>query len=714
MSKSAQEPKSVVLIVDDDALTRAMVRGTLENAGHKVLEAPDGDTGARMAIDQRPDLIVLDVQMPGRDGLEVCSQLRTTPRTANVPIFIMTSSDRAEDVQCAFNAGANDFISKPFSPLILRDRVRFMLRATQAFAALERSQSNFAMAQRVARVGNWVLDVPSGTVEVSDEAARILGIEIEAQTHDLQSMHANLATADRDSLLESVRRLSIRGDAFETEFTVNSSRGSLRVHAHGERFFDPGTLDYRLVCAVLDITDLASAKAHAHQLAYTDMVTGLANRTKFKEVLGEHLAKGEACAVLFIDLDRFKRINDSLGHGVGDDVLRATGQRLLGALRGRARAGECTLLARLGGDEFAVMVSQVGDDKMALRVGERLCKSLAEPIKVGDFNLVVTASVGVACGSGGPHILGALLRSADQAMHLSKSADGNCVRLYNADADVEGRDRLWMESELQQALTRGHFVLHYQPKVDVHSLDLRGCEALVRWQHPERGMISPGAFIPLAEETGLIVPIGEWVLREACRVQRSILDQGLEPGPISVNLSARQFALNDLPETVEQILRDSRLPPNQLDLEVTESMVMGDVERAIETMHRLKALGVTLSIDDFGTGQASLGYLQRFPADTLKIDRSFIIHAAQRHEDSVIASMIIAIGRALNIKVVAEGVEDESQLAFLRSQGCDVMQGYYFSRPLPDEAYRALVISARDDDPPSPEATFSRRSRARS
>ena len=508
--------------------------------------------------------------------------------------------------------------------------------------------------------------------------------------------------------------LSIRGDAFETEFTVNSSRGSLRVHAHGERFFDPGTLDYRLVCAVLDITDLASAKAHAHQLAYTDMVTGLANRTKFKEVLGEHLAKGEACAVLFIDLDRFKRINDSLGHGVGDDVLRATGQRLLGALRGRARAGECTLLARLGGDEFAVMVSQVGDDKMALRVGERLCKSLAEPIKVGDFNLVVTASVGVACGSGGPHILGALLRSADQAMHLSKSADGNCVRLYNADADVEGRDRLWMESELQQALTRGHFVLHYQPKVDVHSLDLRGCEALVRWQHPERGMISPGAFIPLAEETGLIVPIGEWVLREACRVQRSILDQGLEPGPISVNLSARQFALNDLPETVEQILRDSRLPPNQLDLEVTESMVMGDVERAIETMHRLKALGVTLSIDDFGTGQASLGYLQRFPADTLKIDRSFIIHAAQRHEDSVIASMIIAIGRALNIKVVAEGVEDESQLAFLRSQGCDVMQGYYFSRPLPDEAYRALVISARDDDPPSPEATFSRRSRARS
>jgi diguanylate cyclase (GGDEF)-like protein len=400
----------------------------------------------------------------------------------------------------------------------------------------------------------------------------------------------------------------------------------------------------------------------------------------------------EGLAVLFIDLDRFKDVNDTLGHDAGDHVLQAVAQRLKGCLR------EVDTLARLGGDEFGVLIEQVSDTRFVGNVARKVLKTIAEVLMLGEQEYHITASIGIstypADGSDGT----TLLKNADIAMYRAKERGKNNSQFYAAAMNAHSMARLSLETGLRHALERGEFLLHYQPKVDIASGRITGMEALLRWMRPEAdrgeckaGMVSPADFIPLAEETGLIVPIGAWVLKTACERNRAWQRQGMSPLRVAVNLSARQFVQANLVSDVARVLDASGLAPGSLELEITESMVMDNPERAMQTLRQLKSMGIALAIDDFGTGYSSLAYLKRFPIDNIKIDRSFIKDIPGNNDDATITRTIIDLTHNLRLKAVAEGVETVEQLDFLREHGCDEMQGYYFSRPLAEDAFLTLV-----------------------
>jgi diguanylate cyclase (GGDEF)-like protein len=433
-----------------------------------------------------------------------------------------------------------------------------------------------------------------------------------------------------------------------------------------------------------------------HQANY-DALTGLPNRNLLHDRMKQAVyaqRTPRAMAVVFIDLDHFKFVNDSLGHGTGDQLLRGMADRLRDVLR------EGDTVARLGGDEFVVILNDQGGEEVIFRAMQRIMGEICQPMMVEGKELYVTCSAGISIYPQDGADVDTLLRNADAAMYRAKDHGRNNFQFYTSEMNERINERLSLENALRRALERHELLLHFQQKVDLHSGAVCGAEALVRWNHPELGMLRPERFIPLAEETGLIVQIGEWVLRETCRQARRWLDEGLRPGLVSVNLSARQFRQDGLVRMVSRILEETGVDPRTLEIELTESMVMHNIASAIATLHGLKSLGVSLSVDDFGTGYSSLAYLKDLPIDTLKIDRSFVreIRAGdalegdrQRAHEGVIAQAIIQLGHALNLKVIAEGVETEPQLQFLRRYGCDEVQGFFFGEPLPPEGYGRLL-----------------------
>ncbi len=447
------------------------------------------------------------------------------------------------------------------------------------------------------------------------------------------------------------------------------------------------------------LTDITMRQRDQKQLKFLanyDQLTSLPNRFLFGQRLERALVHAQrfnkGLAVLFIDLDRFKIINDTLGHATGDSVLNAVAARLMGNMR------EIDTVARLGGDEFAVLVEQLADVRQASVIAQKLIRAFSESIVVNEREYHVSASIGISTYPSDGGDGATLLKNADIAMYRAKDRGKNNAQFYAAGMNAHTVQRLSLESGLRQALLRQEFLLHYQPKVDLASGRVTGMEALIRWMRPESGMVSPAEFIPLAEETGLIVPIGEWVLRAACEYTQAWLRQGGQPLKVAVNLSARQFGQTSLVSDVARVLDETGLDPRALDLEITESMVMGNPEQAIQTLRRLKSMGMTLSIDDFGTGYSSLGYLKRFPIDNIKIDRAFIKDIPGNSDDATITRTIIAMGHNLRLKVVAEGVETQAQLDFLTEHGCDEMQGYFFSRPLAGPDFSAL-LRAREPEP---------------
>ena len=464
----------------------------------------------------------------------------------------------------------------------------------------------------------------------------------------------------------------------------------------------------------LIIEDVTERKRLEEELAYRanhDPLTGLPNRTLFLERLGAALERAgrreEAdngagkVAVLFTDLDNFKYVNDSLGHRAGDELLIQVARRLRGCSRPR------DTVARLGGDEFVVLLEEIGSLADAVAAAEGLARELDAPFDLNGREVFATTSTGIVFGgpgeAGGSEAEG-LLSSADTAMYRAKEGGKDRHAAYEVGMRARASERLGLEADLRRALEREEFVLRYQPEVDLRSGRTVGVEALVRWQHPERGLVSPSEFVPLAEETGLIVPIGRWVLGEAChkaRVLRGRLPGGVGeagevPPTIFVNLSVRQFRHRGLVEEVAEALREAGLEPEALALEITESAVMGDAPEAVVTLRGLKALGVGLAVDDFGTGYSSMNYLKRFPVDHLKVDRSFVSGLGRSREDEAIVSGVVGLAHALGLGVIAEGVETESQLARLQEMGCETAQGYHFAEPLSGEALLEWLATDRE------------------
>jgi diguanylate cyclase (GGDEF)-like protein len=427
-----------------------------------------------------------------------------------------------------------------------------------------------------------------------------------------------------------------------------------------------------------------------HQANY-DALTGLPNRNLLYDRLHQALfmqRAPHAVAVVFIDLDHFKFVNDSLGHSMGDKLLQGMAERLRSVLR------EGDTVARLGGDEFVLILNDQASEEVIFRAMQRVADRLAEPIQIEGREMTLTCSAGISLYPQDGSDVDTLLKNADTAMYRAKEHGRSNFQFYTAEMNERVTERLAMEGALRRAIERREFALHYQQRVDLATGVVVGAEALVRWLHPEWGMVRPARFIPLAEETGLIVPIGEVVLREACRQARAWLEEGLPPGVVSVNLSARQFRQEGLVRTVSRVLEETRLDARHLELELTESMVMHNVEAAVATLQGLKSLGVALSVDDFGTGYPSLAYLRNLPIDKLKIDRSFVrgIGAGEQRDDGVLAQAIISLGHNLNLRVVAEGVETDAQVRFLKRHGCDEVQGFYYGEPVAPAQHAKLLV----------------------
>ena len=424
-------------------------------------------------------------------------------------------------------------------------------------------------------------------------------------------------------------------------------------------------------------------EAEIRHLAYHDGLTGLPNRLSFLEQIEDVLEDAETAqnsfAVLFVDLDRFKLINDSLGHDAGDELLRVAARRIRNCIRDHDR------VYRIGGDEFTVILRSVGRPEDVSHVARRLTNSLSRVINLRNHDVIVNASIGIALYPDNATEAERLISDADAAMYQAKQAGGNCYKFFTADMSERALDRLELETALQRALEENQFRLYYQPKIDLAGGRIMGVEALLRWEHPDNGLIPPASFIPFLESTGLITPVGDWVLRTACRQARAWLDADMAPISVSVNVSARQFASRAVVKSVREALRESGLPPQYLELELTESLLMNSADSAIDIMMELKALGVQLSIDDFGSGYSSLSYLSQFPVDTLKIDRSFIRNINTSEKNAAITTAIASLAHSLNLDIVAEGVEETAQIDVLREQGCQIVQGFLFSKPLPAE-----------------------------
>jgi diguanylate cyclase (GGDEF)-like protein/PAS domain S-box-containing protein len=481
---------------------------------------------------------------------------------------------------------------------------------------------------------------------------------------------------------------------FETLWSgsgVNVGEHELRTPHNGVRFVaskklaimgDKGEPEY-LLTVVEDITERKRASDQIAHLAHHDALTQLPNRASFNERLADTLARakttGESFAVLCIDLDRFKEVNDVFGHSVGDDLLREVSRRLQTVL-------DKGFIARLGGDEFTMIVGDNPQPAAVAALADRVLATVAEEIDLDGCRLRIGMSIGVAIFPGDGADLTTLLSNADAALYRAKGEGRNCIRFFEPEMDRRLRERRALQHELRTAVSRGELQLYYQPQAQM-GREIVGFEALVRWWHPTRGLIAPATFIPLAEENGLIIPIGEWILREACREAAS----WARPLQIAINLSPVQFRHGDLPALVHAILLETGLAPDRLELEITENVLMGDFSRAVGILRRLKGLGVRISMDDFGTGYSSLSYLQSFPFDKIKIDQAFISNLDRNAQSAAIVRAVIGLGRGLALPVVAEGVETEEQLKFLRHEACDEIQGFLIGQPRPIEDYAELV-----------------------
>ena len=533
----------------------------------------------------------------------------------------------------------------------------------------------------------YVLDTEGRFKRWNGYMNRLTGLSDDAllQTSALSIVHPD----DQQYIEAKIREVFSAGYAEAEARLITLDKGVRDFSFTGQRFAVDGAM--YLAGFGVDITDIKRSREHMEHLATHDRLTGLPNRNLFFDRLQHSLDKaarrGEHVAVMFVDLDNFKQINDSFGHQMGDLLLTQIAAQL------RACTRRQDTVSRLGGDEFTVIAEDIREssEEVVAATAERIIEALAAPFDLGGRDALLSASVGIAFYPKDGEDMATLLRCADMAMYKAKEIGKNNYQFFTAEMNTHAAERHALESDLRDALERGEFYLVYQPQVNIRTARIIGVEALLRWRHPRRGLLLPDEFIPLAEATGLIVPIGDWVLRCVCAQLREWSDKGLRTIRVAVNLSPRQFRQEDLVDTIQTILLENGVSASSLEFELTETCVMDDAASATAILKRLKDMGVWLSIDDFGMGYSSLLYLKRFPIDNLKIDSHFIKDLATDSEDRAIVSAIITMGHSMHLEVIAEGVETQQQLEFLRIEGCDFVQGYYINRPLSAQRMAAMI-----------------------
>ncbi len=675
-----------ILIIDDDNVDRMTVRRACKSAGLNIeaTEAQDGRVGLELLQTQVFDCALLDYLLPESDGLTILRAARAAG--VNTPIIMLTGHGDERLAVEMMRAGANDYLPKGnISPESLAHSLRHTMRLHQA------EQERIAAEQRLQDSNRRITDILESISDaffavnndwqvtyINREAERLL----QAQRHDV--LDRNLL-ARLPHLAPWFHETLTKAMSLKTPHTAegfdNQSGLWLETHSYPGR---EGVSAY-----FRDISERKRTEERLSFLANYDALTDLPNRALLRDRLTQALARlpwqNRVLGVLFCDLDRFKIINDTLGHNVGDHLLKEMARRLQECVR----SGDT--VARLGGDEFVVLLTDMASTEGVGAIAHKIIESLGQPLHLEGQEIYVTASIGISLYPTDSTDPDTLLKQADVAMYRAKELGKNGYQFYSPMMDAKHTQRLGLESAMRHALARQEFRVYYQPLVDLASGRIIGAEALIRWQHPTLGMIMPLDFLPLAEETGLIIPIGNWVLHTAC-VQARVWAASGHPVRMAVNLSNRQYRQDDLLGVIRNILENTGLAPTSLEIELTEEIVMRNMKHSEALLENIRAMGVTLAIDDFGTGYSSLGHLRRFPTQTVKVDRSFITDLPGNVDAAAITEAIISMAHKLKREVIAEGVETEAQRAFLQEQGCDVMQGYLFSPPVPAEEWDALWL----------------------
>ncbi|WP_456374220.1 EAL domain-containing protein [Thiolapillus sp.] len=678
--------RETLLLVDDDSAFRQTTKEVLLSAGYNVLEAAGGTEAIAKALRYQPDLLLLDAVMENMDGFEVCSRLLRFPSLSDTPIIMVTGLDNNESVEKAYGAGASGFVIKPVNYPLLLQHIRFQLRASQNAKKLKENQEKLLSAQRMAGLGYWRWDSRSDSLEISENLAAMLNLPAEEQQYSLDRYLSHVHAEDRDYLRSAIIATTAGDRVKPFNYRLTAKEQSMIV-VHQELGMAPNSSQV-LLGTVQDITQKQATERRMHQLAYSDELTGLASRTSFYEHMADTIQSAQRengkFALLCLDLDGFKDINDSLGHDVGDKLLMAVARRLQSVVR------DSDFIARISGDEFFILVNQIVNKDAAAEVASRSLTAINRPVELTSGALRPRCSIGIARYPEDGHDLQSLLKAADSAMYAAKSQGKHRYVFYEKNHTREAEERLRMEQDLRQAIELDQLTLHYQPQIHLKSGRMMGVEALIRWQHPERGLIPPGQFISLAEQIGLIRTIGEWVLKTACSQAASWKEQGLPELRMAVNISPLHFNDPSLLHTVESILADTCLSPSSLELEITENVVQ-TTSNNMGIFQDLRNLGVRISIDDFGTGYSSLSSLKSLPIDCLKIDRLFIANMFEDAGSAILLHSIVDLAHALNYMVVAEGVEKEQELEVLRETACDLVQGYLFSKPVKPEQIPSLA-----------------------
>ncbi|NVD74188.1 EAL domain-containing protein [Duganella sp. BJB488] len=725
---SEQHTKGEVLIVEDTPASLKLLSDLLTEAGYYVRQAPNGELALWTAQSRPPELILLDVRMPGIDGFEVCRRLKASPELSQVPVIFLSAQHDTDDKVRGFALGAVDFIAKPFQAeeILARTDAHVRLgRAQQALAA-ERALLEERVAERTTELAALAASLEK---EVEQRRANEEFMRLSSQV--FEATQDAIVVTDRDGRIVATNPAFTQISGYSADEVVGQSVALLHAGEPDAKSFElmaqsivktghwsgevlarrksgdtyPGLLSAsvvrdeqgQVINHVAVFMDLTERKAEQHLIDFLsnhDALTGLPNRLlarqRFEQTLATAKREHRCVAVMCLDLDRFKSINDSYGHDVGDKALQVVSKFLNETVR------EGDIVTRQGGDEFQIIVPDDVQLGATMALAQKILGGLRKELMIDGQQITVTSSIGIAVSLTDGDSFDELVRNGDTALFRAKEIGRDNYAFFTERMDAEIRDKLAIQGQLRGAIARDEFEVHYQPQMCLKTGAMLGAEALLRWDNVVLGKVPPNRFIPLAEEYGLVNSIGEWVLESVCAQIKVWHDQGLGDIKVSVNLAAGQFANDATVPYVESTLRKFGIAPEYLGLEITEGTVMGDPDKAVAALRRLKDIGVSISLDDFGTGYSSLSYLKRFPIDVLKIDKSFVDDVTTDANDAAIALSVISLAHNLNMRVIAEGVETREQVRFLTERGCDEMQGYFFSRPLNGEAFTALLREHRN------------------
>ena len=678
-----------VLVADDDELARSLITASLTESGFSCEEVSDGVQAVAAFAERQHDLVVLDVEMPVLDGFDACWTIRSMDSGRHVPIVIVTGNDDTESVERAFECSATDFISKPVNWTLLGYRMRYVLRASEMRSALvEREADNRALLE--ALPDQLVMLSASGKIQ------KVLG-NGPAEPSRLQEHLESLLPDDVVPAYERAMDICLSEGGVESfEFSEQRDRETSFYEARLLPQPDAGVL-----VILRDVTQRKQTEREIRRLAYTDVLTSLPNRHALEGELSSVLTGGygdpeveQNLAIYFVGLDRFKRINDSLGHSAGDDALRQVGHRLRELCSELQEDDDRAFVARFGGDEF-VLVHALTRPEDAHAMTDRLRSVFARPVTCDRHEVLLVPSIGVVVAPEHGRDCETLLQRAAHSLTLAKTSGGASTQFFTRIETTDREDPLKLEIDLRAALRGNDLSVVYQPKVDLVTGAITGAEALLRWYHPTRGYVSPASFIPTAEQTGLIIDIGHWVIDTVCAQLSVWRDRGFPHTPVSVNLSGREFCFDRPAEHLAAALARNDLSPDLVEVEITETVLMEDQEAAERTLEKLHGMGIRLSIDDFGIGYSSMSYLKRFQVDAIKIDREFVRDLERDAADRALCGAIVSLAKALELDVVAEGIETDFQRHFLVDMGCLIGQGYLLSKPLPVVEFEDLLLSSK-------------------